>query len=83
MVEVGLKVVGAFDGGIDETGAIAPERFEECTCIPAILGASALIARIECSVAPIGPEIRPIPQRHHPEHARPDAHLACRPITLE
>ena len=83
MTKIGFIFVSALDGRIDKARAVIAQCLEECTRIPAVLGASALVPGIERSIAPVRPEVRPVPQCHHPKDARLDAHLACRPVTLE
>ena len=83
MAEIGFKYVSALDGRVNESRAVLAQCLEECTRIAAVLGACPLIARIKCSVAPIRPEVRPIPQCHQPEHACTNAHFPRRPVTLE
>jgi hypothetical protein len=83
MTEIGFISVSTLDGWIDKAGAVFAQCLEECARIPAVLGASALIPRIERPVAPVRPEVRPVPQCHHPKHACLDPHLSSRPVTLE
>jgi hypothetical protein len=83
MTEVGFIFVSALDGRIDKARTVLAQCLEECARVPAVLGASALVAGIECAVAPVWPKVRPVPQCHHPEHTCLNAHLACRPLTLE
>ena len=83
MAEIGFIFVSALDGRIDEARAVPAQCLEECAAVAAVLGASALIPRIERPVAPVRPEVRPVPQCHHPEHTCLDAHLSRRPVALE
>ena len=83
MIQIGFKSMSALECRIDETRAVRAQGFEESAGIPAVLGAGALVAGIERAVAPIRPEVRPIPQCHQPEHARPDAHFARGAVALQ
>ena len=83
MLEVGREPARSFDRGIDQAGAVPAKGLEEGARLTAVLRASALVAGIKRSVAPVWSEVRSVPECHHPEHARLDAHLACRPVTLE
>ena len=77
---VGMR---ALAGRIDQAGTVLPQGFEEGGCIPAVLGTGALIARIECTVSPIRPEVRPVPERHHPEHPRLNPEFARWTVPLQ
>ena len=83
MCEIRFKFVGAFNVWIDEARAFLAQGLEELAGVSAVLGAGALVFRIERAVAPIGSEVWPIPQRHQPEHMRTDSHLAGRPVPFQ
>jgi hypothetical protein len=83
MFKIRFVSVGAFYCRINETGAVLTESLEECACVPAVSGAGTLIAGIECSVAPIRPEVRSVPERHQSEHACLNAKLARWPVALQ
>jgi hypothetical protein len=83
VVELSPKSIRALDGWIDEPRAIPSQSFKESSRVSTVLGAGPLVARIECTVATIGPEVRPVPQVNEAEHLRPDTHLAAWPVTLE
>ncbi len=75
--------MSSLNGRIDEARAVLAQSLEECAAVSAVLGASALVTGIECSVASIRPEVGPIPEWHHPEHRCPDAHLSGWPVPLQ
>ena len=83
MNEIGFKSMSALNGRINQARAVPAQRLEECARIPAVLGTSALVTRIERSVAPVCPEVGSIPQCHQAEHTCADAHLSRRPVTFE
>ena len=73
MVEVGLEVAGALDGGIDETGAVAAEGFEKRARVTAVLGARLLIPGVKGAIPAVRPEVRAVPEIHQAEDAGLDA----------
>jgi hypothetical protein len=83
MTKIGFIFVSTLDGRIDKARAVLAQCLEECARVPAVLGANTLVPGIECPIAPVRPEVRPVPECHHPEHTCLDAHLARRPITFE
>ncbi len=83
MSKIGFKPVSTLNGRVDKPRAVRTQRLEEGARVPAILGASALVAGIERAVAPVRSEVRPIPEWHHAEHVCSDAHLAGRPVPLQ
>ena len=83
MIQIGFKSVSALSCRIDEARAVPAQGLEESAGVPAVLGAGALVAGIERPVTPVRPEVRSIPQVHQAEHARPDAHFACRAVAFQ
>ncbi len=83
MSEIGFKLVSSLNGRIDEARAVLAQSLEESAAVPAVFGAGALVAGIECAIAPVRPEVGPIPKRHQPKHVRQNAHLAGWPVTFE
>ena len=83
MAEIGFKSVSALDRRINQARAVLAQCLEECACITTLLGTSALVTRIERSVAPVWPEVGSIPQVHQSEHTCPDAHLARRAVPFQ
>ena len=75
--------MSATNGKILETGAASARHLEERACVAAVCGAGALVAGIECPIAPIRPEVRPVPKGHHSEHAFPDPHFPCRAVPFQ
>ena len=73
----------ALAGRIDEAGTVLTQGVKKRGRIPTVLGASTLIARIECTVSPIRSKVRTIPKRHHPKHSRLDFELARRAVTFQ
>ena len=82
MLKIGFIPLGSFDRGISEARTVLSQSFQECVRVLNVFETSALIAGVECSIAPIWSEVRFIPKRHQSEHAYFDAHLARRMIAL-
>ena len=83
MFKIRFVPVSALNGRINQARTVFAQGFKECARAPAVLGTGTLIARIECSVAPIGPEVGPGPKRHHSEHALLNAKLASWMVALK
>jgi len=83
VIEIRFEVMGALNGGINEARTIAPECFEECARIAAVLRARILIPGIESAIATIRPEVRAIPEIHQAEDAGLDAPHPCCGVALQ
>ena len=83
MIEVRFEVVGAFDGGIYEPGAVPAESLEEGARVAAVLGARLLIGRVECAESAVRPKVGTVPEIHHAENRCLDAPPAGGAIALE
>ncbi len=81
--EVGFESLSALNGRVSESRTISSQGLEERAGVTTILGASALVAGIERSVAPIRSEVRSVPKWHQPEDPSEDAHFAGVMVSLK
>jgi hypothetical protein len=73
----------ALEGRIDGPWIVLAQGLEACARAPGILGASAVIGRVERSVPSIRSEVRSVPNGWQPEHPRSNTHFAGWGVALE